>query len=197
MASSLGLQVKDLGIARDNESELERLVSAGLASDLFILTGGVSMGQFDLVPGILSKTGVEQIFHKIAIKPGKPIWFGVLRNSEHPKYVFGLPGNPVSSLVGFHLFVRTAVRLMTGAIPAEPTLVMAELSQDHEARGDRPTYWPSRWVVDDTPQRKIAPLVWKGSSDLMALGQAEALIYFEAGSKIHRAGEFVRVFPLS
>jgi len=196
MARSLGLQVQDLGIGRDNESELTRLISKGLESDVLLLSGGVSMGEFDLVPPILAKAGVEQVFHKVAVKPGKPIWFGVLNRPDRPTYVFGLPGNPVSSLVGFHLFVRTALRIMTGNKSIEPSSVVAELSLAHEARGDRPTYWPGRWVQDESAQRKFEPLQWQGSSDLTTLGQAEALAYFSAGTKTHPAGEAVRVFPL-
>ena len=196
MAESLGLNVINLGIGRDEPSQLESLVTRGLENDLLILTGGVSMGEFDLVPGILSKLGVQQVFHKVAVKPGKPIWFGSLEHPERPRYVFGLPGNPVSSLVGFHLFVRTAIRLMTGSATAKPSWVSARLSKAHETRGDRPTYWPSRWIADESFERRVEPLVWRGSSDLMALGQADSLTYFEAGTKTHPAGEIVQVFSL-
>ncbi len=197
MARNLGLEVSDLGIGRDKESELSRLVGEGLKSDVLVLTGGVSMGEFDLVPGILAKAGVRQVFHKVAVKPGRPIWFGVLeRDGGGATCVFGLPGNPVSSLVGFHLFVRTAIRILTGCQQVMPSSVMAVLNSSHVARGERPTYWPCRWIADDSVQRKIEPLVWHGSSDLVALGEADALTYFPPGTKEHAAGELVRVFSL-
>ena len=91
------------------------------------------MGEFDLVPGVLAAAGVTAVFHKVAIKPGKPIWFGVLKSESKSTYVFGLPGNPVSSLVGFHVFVRLAIRRMTGHLVMEPQSVMARLASDHAA----------------------------------------------------------------
>jgi molybdopterin molybdotransferase len=197
MANRLGLAVTDLGIGRDNESELTSLVQHGLKADILVLTGGVSMGEFDLVPGILAKAGIKTVFHKVAVKPGRPIWFGVLdREDGSSTCVFGLPGNPVSSLVGFHIFVRTAIRTLTGERQVLPVHVMAVLNSSHDARGDRPTFWPSRWIADDDVQRKIEPLVWHGSSDLVALGEADALTYFPPGTRQHPAGELVQVYPL-
>lgn len=197
MIKQLGLEVTDLGIGRDSESELSKLVNQGLASDILILTGGVSMGQFDLVPGILEKAEVKQVFHKVAIKPGRPIWFGVLnRDDGKSTYVFGLPGNPVSSMIGFQIFVRTAIRIITRARQVRPGDVSAVLNSPHQARGDRPTFWPSRWVRDDDGRRKVEPLTWHGSSDLVALGEAEALTYFPPGTREHPAGELVKVYSL-
>lgn len=197
MARSLGLEVMDLGIGRDNESELTRLVDEGLKSDILVLTGGVSMGQFDLVPAILAQAGVREVFHKVAVKPGRPIWFGVLeRDGEAAARVFGLPGNPVSSLVGFHLFMHTAIRILNGARQVLPVSEMGILNSSHEARGDRPTFWPSRWIAGDDAQRKIEPLVWHGSSDLVALGAADALTYFPPGTRVHPAGEMVEAYSL-
>src|SRR5262249_47767571 len=95
-----------LGIARDNAEDLRALISEGLRFPMLILSGGVSAGKLDLVPGILQELGVEPHFHKVAMKPGKPVFFGTLGETV----VFGLPGNPVSSLVCFELFVRPAIR---------------------------------------------------------------------------------------
>lgn len=198
MANQIGLETTDLGIGPDDEARLAELVQNGLKNNILLLSGGVSMGEFDLVPKILSEAGVKQVFHKVAIKPGKPIWFGVLdRENGESTYVFGLPGNPVSSMIGFHLFVRSAVRLLTGEENFEPQAVMAILNSNHHARGNRPTYWPSCWVRDEDSQRKVEPLQWHGSSDLVALGKAEALAYFPAGTKEHLAGEVLKVYSLS
>ena len=154
------------------------------------------MGEFDLVPGILAEAGVENVFHKVCIKPGKPIWFGVLKKGTGNTVVFGLPGNPVSSLVGFHLFVKTAIRIMTGESETQPSSVHATLTNEHEARGNRPTYWPCKWVFDGSTERKIESLTWRGSSDLTALGQADALAFFPAGTATHPVGTKLEVFPL-
>jgi molybdopterin molybdotransferase len=195
MARGLGLEVTDLGVGRDDSTELRERISHGLDHDLLILSGGVSAGTMDLVPGILHELGVQEVFHKVFVKPGKPIWFGVLNRDGNRTYVFGLPGNPVSSLVGFQLFVRAAVRKLRGARIDEFRSMFGELSLPHETRGDRPTYWPGKRAPDETAIRKFQPLVWRGSSDLLALGEAEGLIFFPADSNHHPAGELVRFLP--
>src|SRR5262249_16021782 len=108
----------DLGIARDETDELHRLMSTGLENDVLVSSGGVSAGVLDLVPRALADLGVRQVFHKVRLKPGKPLWFGVCQKTRGDSaakdtgtvtgdncLVFGLPGNPVSSLVCFELFV--------------------------------------------------------------------------------------------
>lgn len=195
LANSLGLEVTDLGIGRDNAAELETAVRHGLEHDLFVLSGGVSAGLLDLVPGILKNEGVEEVFHKVKVKPGKPIWFGVRRRENHCCYVFGLPGNPVSSLVGFQLFVRTAIRIMENAANPQPAKLTAILADSHQTRGDRPTYWPGRWSVDESSVRSVIPIPWNGSSDLLALGSAEGLIQFPGESTTHEAGTEVPFLP--
>jgi len=194
MARSCGLDVLDLGVGPDQPDELSDLIRRGLDHDLLILSGGVSAGTMDLVPKILHELGVRQVFHKVCVKPGKPIWFGVREGNAKPTYVFGLPGNPVSSLVGYQLFVRAAIRKMTGrSMEMQPST--GELSAAHQTRGNRPTYWPAKCVHDGTSVRKFHPLVWRGSSDLFALGEAEGLIFFPADTNEHPVGEQVQFFP--
>ena len=101
-----GAKPVPLGIGRDDLDDLRQLVAQGLQEDVLVLSGGVSAGVLDLVPQVLQELGVEQIFHKVNLKPGKPLWFGV--NADTQTLVFGLPGNPVSSLVCCELFVRPA-----------------------------------------------------------------------------------------
>lgn len=196
MAESLGLKVNQLGVGRDDAGQLKSLIKIGLESDLMLLSGGVSAGTMDLVPGVLAELGVEQVFHKVKIKPGKPIWFGVADRDGKRSYVFGLPGNPVSSLVGFQLFVRAAIRKLMGGSVGLGQSAVGELATDHQTRGDRPTFWPGASIVDDTPVRKIKPLLWRGSSDLLALGTADALIYFPAECHDNEAGKQVQFYPL-
>lgn len=195
MATSLGLETTDLGVGRDETDALRTLIANGLKQDILLLSGGVSAGTKDLVPEILQELGVRQVFHKVCVKPGKPIWFGVLESDENRTYVFGLPGNPVSSLIGFQLFVRASVRKMMGGRLLEHPSVIGELSMAHQTRGNRPTYWPGKIIHGDDATRRIQPLVWRGSSDLFALGESEGLIYFPADSHQHAAGKRVRFFP--
>ena len=196
MTEALGLPTTSLGIGRDDPTQLAQLIERGLDHDVLILSGGVSAGMLDLVPGLLKEQGVGQIFHKVRMKPGKPIWFGVRDSGDRQTIVFGLPGNPVSSMVGFQLFVRAAVDQITGGTAEEPRSVTCMLSSPHQTRGDRPTYWPGRLLADSDSTRKVEPLAWNGSSDLRALGHADGLIYFSADSHDHPAGEVVKFFPL-
>jgi molybdopterin molybdotransferase len=103
-----------LGIGRDQRERLREKIVEGLSADILVLSGGVSAGVLDLAPGVLNDVGVRQIFHKIQLKPGKPLWFGVVESKDAKKLVFGLPGNPVSSLVCFELFVRPAIARLAG-----------------------------------------------------------------------------------
>lgn len=195
LAQQAGLDTTDLGIGRDNEEQLESAVREGLKHDLLILSGGVSAGVRDLVPGTLRKLGVKEVFHKVHVKPGKPIWFGIHDQGSHQCHVFGLPGNPVSSLVGFHLFVRTAIRQMERAANPQPQSYQAVLASPHQTRGDRPTYWPGRWSENDSSVRSVVCVPWNGSSDLLALGFAQGLVYFPGESKTHESGTEVRFLP--
>jgi molybdopterin molybdotransferase len=127
-----------LGIARDRVEELRTRIREGLRSDMLVLSGGVSAGKLDLVPGVLQELGVQAHFHKVEMKPGKPVFFGTWDRT----LVFGLPGNPVSALVCFELFVRPAIRLLAGHKKSGPFFVEATLAEDFTYKTDRPTYYP-------------------------------------------------------
>jgi molybdopterin molybdotransferase len=135
-------------IARDDADDLRARIRPALECDVLLLSGGVSMGVLDLVPQVLTELGVDQVFHKVNLKPGKPLWFGVKRHAdrEQPTLVFGLPGNPVSSLVCFELFVRPAIQKLSGLEPTGLARSTAVLTKDHQQRGERPTYWPARFL---------------------------------------------------
>src|SRR5690606_27796205 len=96
--TAAGAVALELPVARDELAPTRDLIRQGLDADILVITGGVSAGVKDLVPQALTDCGVKQIFHKVNLKPGKPIWFGVTEH-DTPKLVFGLPGNPVSGLV--------------------------------------------------------------------------------------------------
>jgi molybdopterin molybdotransferase len=179
----------DLGIARDEHQELSRLIARGLEADVLVLSGGVSAGVLDLVPGVLAELGVEQVFHKVRLKPGKPLWFGVLRGQGPARLVFGLPGNPVSSLVCFELFVRPALERLAGYGPIDRR-VSARLTAPFAHRGDRPTWHPARLETSDGGD-EVLPLRWQGSADLRTLAGANALASFPAGDRQYAPGEVV------
>jgi molybdopterin molybdotransferase len=177
-----------LGIARDREDSLRSLISEGLGDPILILSGGVSAGKLDLVPGVLESLGVKAHFHKVAMKPGKPVFFGTLKGH----LIFGLPGNPVSSLVCFELFVRPAIRRLMGHRDAGPHLVKARLAEDFAYKTDRPTYHPARLQVNESGAR-VQAVPWFGSPDLRGLSKSDAFVLFPPGDHRHRAGD---VFPV-
>ncbi len=176
-----------VGIARDEPGHLREQITAGLECDVLLLSGGVSAGTLDLVPGVLAELGVQPLFHKVAIKPGKPLLFGV----KGPRLVFGLPGNPGASLVCFELFVRPALRGLMG-LEAGPGMVKATLTKDFPYRTDRPTYHPARLRLTDTGWT-IEPVGWFGSPDLRGTSPANAFVVLPEGDHQHRAGDVLPV----
>lgn len=182
-------------IVPDEAETLLAAIKENLQHDVVLLSGGVSAGVHDLVPAALAKAGVKQIFHHVNLKPGKPLWFGFYDRGENdpPCLVFGLPGNPVSGLVCFELFVRPALQKLRGQQPVGMIRVAASLTKDHTHRGERPAYWPA--VLDATRQ-EVTPLSWQGSGDLRTLARSNALAYFPSGNQIWAAGEEVPVFQL-
>jgi molybdopterin molybdotransferase len=182
-----------LGIARDVPAALRAAVERGLESDVLILSGGVSAGVLDLVPATLQELGVIPVFHKIRMKPGKPLWFGYLpRAGEPPRLVFGLPGNPVSSAVCFELFVKPALRKLRGEqVTAEHSFQSAVLANDVKHRSDRPTYLPAVRIANSLTLT-VQTLPWSGSADLNGFARYECLVMLPPGEQIYRAGEVVQ-----
>jgi molybdopterin molybdotransferase len=176
----------------DDLESLRHRIRNGLESDLLILTGGVSMGKADFVPQVLADLGVKQVFHKVALKPGMPVWFGT-----HEKgLVFGLPGNPVSVLVCFELFVTTALRARQGWADPLPRFFNAKLKADFNYPTKRETYHPAILTfTDDGPA--VAPVPWFGSADVLGASRADALVVLPVGAGEHKTGDRLRVLPLS
>ncbi|MBL9123712.1 MAG: molybdopterin molybdotransferase MoeA [Planctomycetaceae bacterium] len=185
----------ELGVARDELADLRRRIAAGLESDLLVLSGGVSAGVLDLVPSVLAELGVAQIFHKVNLKPGKPIWFGSREAAGHRTLVFGLPGNPVSSLVGFELFVRPAIERRAGRSTAPHSIVRALIDNGpFTQRGDRTTYYPATCdsaAHGGAARLSVRLLPWQGSADLRTLAAANALVVFPAGERTYATGDEV------
>ena len=172
---------------------MKSLITQGLQHDVLVLSGGVSAGVLDLVPKLLADQEVKQVFHKVNIKPGKPIWFGVKDHGDRTTLVFGLPGNPVSSMVCFELFVRQAIGKMLGRSDQSMGTVTTQLSQEFTHRGNRPTLFPAKLHLEED-QKCVTPINWKGSADLGSLTHANALIYFPGGDKVFSAGSMVESY---
>lgn len=188
----------DLGIGRDDPDELRRLMQQGLDADVLVVTGGVSVGVMDLVPGVLQQLGVDQVFHKIRMKPGKPLWLGQRDQEGRRSLVFGLPGNPVSTLVSFEIFVKPALRALSGDEFSPPQPIQGVLTTKVVHRGKRPTYHPARIHFGQRERGlpTVETLPWSGSADLAALSRANALAILPEGDYELPSGAEVDVLSL-
>jgi molybdopterin molybdotransferase len=189
--------VEVLPIVPDEPAPLGQTLGQGLVADILVISGGVSAGERDLVPASLHALGVSRTFHKIALKPGKPLWFGVgppRGNDRPPALVFGLPGNPVSVLVGVLLFVRSACRAKAGNPDPRPELSKVRLNNRFAQRGDRTTLFPAR-MLEPTERGENHPsietLAWSGSADLRAAATADGFAVFAAGDRDYAPGEII------
>ncbi|MEA2692761.1 MAG: molybdopterin molybdotransferase [Acidobacteriota bacterium] len=190
--ASLGLAFTPLGIAPDREAELLPLVERGLESDVLLLCGGVSMGEFDLAEGVLARLGCRAVFDAVAIQPGKPLVFAV-----HDRgLVFGLPGNPASVMVTFWLFVRPALRRLLGQEDAFwQGALAATLAAPLPGAGARERFLPAEIAIRGG-EVFATPAPPKGSHDLAAYARGTALVRVPAGAAPREAGGQCEVLPL-
>ncbi len=187
-----GATAVDLGVARDTPEDLREKIVRGLECDVLLVSGGVSAGVKDLVPGVLAELGVMQHFHKVRMKPGKPLWFGTREAGGRTTLVFGLPGNPVSTYVAFVLFVAPALRALAGDRERPSVPEVYPITAPFRHRGGRPTYHPCRLAFpgkDKTPSLEL--LDWKGSADLATLARAHYLAVLPEGDYELAAGDKV------
>jgi molybdopterin molybdotransferase len=189
--AAAGYPSVDLGVGRDDERDLREKIARGLECDVLLISGGVSAGVKDLVPGVLAELGAAQKFHQVRVKPGKPLWFGVRDAGDRRTLVFGLPGNPVSTLVTFQLFVQPALRALAGDDFRPQSTRVETLTQAIEHRGKRPTYHPARRRASG-----VEPLDWQGSADLATLTRADCLAVLPEGDYRLDAGAAVQVLEL-
>jgi molybdopterin molybdotransferase len=181
-----------LGNALDRSDDLGAKIEQGLREDVLVLSGGVSMGKYDLVESVLQAMGAESFFEAVAIRPGKPTVFARCRDA----FVFGLPGNPVSTMVTFLLFVVPALDLLSGA-PARPLpLLEATLAETLKAKPGLTHFLPAR-VEWGGESAAVRPLRWQGSGDIAALSRANCFLVVPADREDIAAGEKVTVLPRS
>ena len=181
-----------LGNALDRSDDLGAKIEQGLREDVLVLSGGVSMGKYDLVESVLQAMGAEFFFDAVAIRPGKPTVFARCRDA----FVFGLPGNPVSTMVTFLLFVVPALDLLSGA-PARPLpLLEAKLGESLKEKAGMTHFLPARveWRGESA---EVRPLRWQGSGDIAALSRANCFLVVPADRQDIAAGERVSVLPRS
>jgi molybdopterin molybdotransferase len=174
----------------DDESVLrERLRKHLDNADVLILSGGVSMGKFDFVPKILGELGVKQIFHRIAQRPGKPMWFGV---RDDGKTVYALPGNPVSTLVCMARYVLPGLRIALGLTPRDAAT--ARLASECKILPALSTLLPVRITSDTDGQLRALPKPTQGSGDFTALIGSEGCVELPLGTGVVPAQSVVKIY---
>jgi molybdopterin biosynthesis enzyme len=151
---------------------------------MVVITGGVSVGKYDLTKTALHDLGAEIYFEKLRLKPGKPAVFARLDETV----IFGLPGNPVSAAVTFYLFVRKAILMMQKARETHLRQGLAVAGGVLKAAKDRDTYLPAKLGFDEMARLTVTPVKWIGSSDFIGFGKAEALAFVPAGERIESGG---------
>jgi molybdopterin molybdotransferase len=179
-----------LGNALDRSDDLGTKIERGLQEDVLVLSGGVSMGKYDLVESVLQAMGAEFFFDAVAIRPGKPAVFARCRDA----FVFGLPGNPVSTMVTFLLFVAPALDLLSGAAARPLPLLDATLAGTLKEKTGLTHFLPARveWIGGSA---EVRPLRWQGSGDIAALSRANCFLVVPADRQDIAAGEKISVLP--
>jgi molybdopterin molybdotransferase len=179
-----------LGNALDRIDDLSAKIELGLREDVLVLSGGVSMGKYDLVESVLKSLGAEFFFDAVAIRPGKPTVFARCQNA----WVFGLPGNPVSSMVTFQLFAIPALDLLTGAPPRPLPLLEATLVEAVKEKASLAHFLPAR-VEWRGREPCVSALRWQGSGDIAALSGANCFLLIPPDRLDISAGDKVSVLP--
>jgi molybdopterin molybdotransferase len=195
LASALaaaGAHIDALPAVADDEDAHRAALETGLLADVLVTSGGVSVGPHDLVRGLLRELGVEEVFWGVSVKPGKPVAFGVRERT----LVFGLPGNPVSSLVGCELFVRPALLAVQGAAEPGPVYAEGRLAGSVRRNRSRDEFLRAR-VRPSDDGIVLEPVTGQESHMIVRAAGADALVYAPRGEGELAAGERVRYLPLA
>jgi molybdopterin molybdotransferase len=174
--------------APDDLAKLREHIERALSADILVMSGGVSVGQYDFVEEVLRQLGVEFFFDSVALRPGKPAVFGWCRE----KPVFGLPGNPVSTMVTFELFVRPAIELINGREPRPIPYLKAKLAHPVRERGALTHFLPAR-VTQTNGDPVVETLLWEGSGDIGAVVRGNCFLVIHESKLELEAGEWVDV----
>ena len=190
---SAGASVERLAAVADDEDAHRDALARGLEHDVLVTSGGVSVGPHDLVRAIEAELGVDEVFWRVAVKPGKPVSFGVRGRT----LVFGLPGNPVSSLVGFELFVRPAVLALQGHADPLPPYEPGRLAAAAKRNAVRDQLVRARTRAGDDGAVELEPLAGQESHMIARAAGADALVFLPRGEGELAAGSPVRYLRLA
>jgi molybdopterin molybdotransferase len=192
MVRAEGGEAMRVAVARDTREDVRARIDEGRTADLLVLSGGVSMGKYDLVEEVLAELGAEFLFTGALIQPGKPVVFGRLPRDGGWKYFFGLPGNPVSTQVTFGLFVAPMLRALAGGEEIAPRFVEARLADDVKG-GARVTRFLPAELAGDWEGVSVRVVGWQGSGDVAANARGNCYVVLPAEVEEFKAGESVRV----
>ena len=183
-----------LPVAPDDEPALHSLIQQGLTANMLLLSGGVSMGKFDLVEKVLASSGAEFFFTGALIQPGRPVVFGQAAPSVGRAAVpfFGLPGNPISTMVTFDLFARPVLAALSGAVPARLPTVKARLSKEIKTMTGLTRFLPAI-LQGGMYDAEVEVVPWQGSGDLIASARANCYVVVPPDRELLPAGELVSV----
>ncbi len=188
-----GCKVDDLGIVPDEPSAIADRIREGLRSDLLLISGGVSVGEHDHVKNVLRELGVHTLFWRVQMKPGKPIFCGRAGDC----WIFGLPGNPISCVVGFLVFVQPLIRVLQGEVGAQPAYQRARLTSTVAKKDHRRTFMTARLSTSSEGMLDVTATAKQGSAMMQALGQANAFIVVPEARMRIESGEEVDVLPIN
>jgi molybdopterin molybdotransferase len=180
LAAAAGAETVDHGVVPDDPAATRAAIEAGLAGDVLVVSGGVSVGPHDHVKPALAALGVEELFWRVRIKPGKPLWFG--RRGQ--TLVFGVPGNPLSTIVAFQVFIAPALRALHGDPTPGPEHTRARLTVPVQADDGRTTYLTARLAAGADGVLLATPTERQGSHMTGALGESDGFVVAP-----HDAGE--------
>jgi molybdopterin molybdotransferase len=186
-AAGVGAEVVLQPSVADDEEALRETLERGLAADVLVTSGGVSVGEHDLVRAVELELGVEEVFWRVAMKPGKPVSFGVRGET----LVFGLPGNPVSALVGCELFVKPALRALQGLADPLPRFEPGRLAVGLRRNEERDEFVRAGAQVDGD-ELVLEPVIGQESHMLVRSAAADALVHIPRGNGELAAGSTVR-----
>ena len=190
-ARNLNAEVEIIGIIKDTKDDISSAIRRGLQKDILILSGGVSMGEYDLVSDVMKDLGIHIYFEKVALRPGKPVIFG----RKDKTLIFALPGNPVASFVTFELFVYPAIRKMMGLTDIHRTTVRAALETEIIVKRRRREYRPA-FIRLQNNSWIVSPVEWHGSADLLATTRANCLMVVREDVERFIAGQLIDVILL-
>ncbi len=194
LVTEAGGEAVRLPVAADRRESLEATIHAARGCDLMLLSGGVSMGKYDLVEEVLNSMGAEFFFTGVKMQPGKPVVFGRLPPAgDFPaQYFFGLPGNPVSTQVTFHCFVEPLLRAMGGAAVEGPRFVQATLGEEVAGKPGLMRVVPAR-VTTDRVKPEVRLVAWQGSGDMVANARANCYAVLPPDRQRFQAGDVITV----